>query len=90
MISAHMFQQGPAINVNKDTTSKSINANPMGTISYAIDINLKLVTNNTKPIWARSKLLCFNKDQLSMSTGTKSYVLFYSQPIFVDLSYFKL
>ena len=64
MISAHMFQQGPAINVNKDTTSKSINANPMGTISYAIDINLKLVTNNTKPIWARSKLLCFNKDQL--------------------------
>ena len=43
-ISARMFQQGPAINVNRDTSSKSINANPMGTISYAIDINLKLVT----------------------------------------------
>ena len=46
-----MFQQGPAIcNVNRDTTSKSINANPMGTISYAININLKLVTINANPM----------------------------------------
>ena len=30
---SHMFQRGPAINVNTDTSTSSIDAKPLGTIS---------------------------------------------------------
>ena len=62
-ISVHMFQ---AINVNRDKSSYSINAKSLGTISYAIDIDRKLITINAKPMCTFLNLFIKTKNDFSL------------------------
>ena len=69
-----------AINVNTDTSSKSINTKPMGTISYAIYINWKLETTNAKPMGMILNLF--------IKTGKDNYFAVNSSVSLYQLMYF--
>ena len=70
-ISARMFQRGTAINVNMDTSSYSINAKPLDTISYAIDIDrndFSLVVVSTESLY-QLRILLYVRLQLGLNSA---------------------
>ena len=70
-ISARMFQRGTAINVNMDTSSYSINAKPLGTTSYAIDIDrndFSLVVVSTESLY-QLRILLYVRLQLGLNSA---------------------